>query len=313
MKLLLTCDFGKEKMDYIRNLEYEITCIKENQIMGKDKFNNFEVIVCNNLFKYHDFNEFENIKWIQLLSSGVDKVLFEQIKQANILLTNCKGAYSIPIAEWTITKILELYKNSRKFYELQNNKNWEKNKSIYELHNKNACILGTGSISIEIAKRLRAFNVKVTGINTTGVDLEYFDECFTLKNLKHVLSTNDIVINTLPLTEKTINLINDDFISKMKIKSVLINVSRGKILDELALIKYLNSGHLLGAALDVFELEPLPPSNPLWLSNNIIITPHVSYASDKGDQRIFDIVFENLKRYKNNLVLINNVEHSKGY
>lgn len=313
MKVLSTFDFGKEKMDCIKKIGIEITLIKEKEIDEIDNFNDFEVIVCNNPFKYFDISKFGNLKWIQLISSGVDAVPMQALKDASIILTNCKGAYSIPIAEWVIAKVLEIYKNSKKFYQLQNNKMWEKYGDIYELNNKKACILGTGSIGIEIARRLKAFGVEVTGINSTGIEVEFFSKCFALENKNSIVSISDIVINTLPLTVKTINLINDDFLAKMKTKSVLVNVSRGKILDEKALIKYLESGHLLGAALDVFELEPLPSSNHLWLLDNLIITPHVSYRSDIGNQRVFKIVFENLIRYKNGEELINKVDYTKAY
>lgn len=313
MNVLSTFNFEKDKMACIKNLGINITLIKEEE-MGKIEIcSDFDVIVCNNTFKYFDISKFDNLKWIQLISSGVDKVPMQTLMHANIILTNCKGAYSIPIAEWVIAKVLEIYKSSKKFYELQNKKIWEKNRIIYELNNKKACILGTGSIGIEIARRLSAFGVEVIGINSTGREKEFFSKCFALENKNSTVSISDIVINTLPLTVKTINLINDDFIANMKTKSVLINVSRGKILDEKALIKYLESGHLLGAALDVFEFEPLSSSNRLWLLDNLIITPHVSYRSDIGNQRVFEIVYENLVRYKNGEELINKVDYTKAY
>ncbi|MCD2347715.1 NAD(P)-dependent oxidoreductase [Clostridium guangxiense] len=313
MNLLSTFDFGKEKMDCIKRLGIEVTLIDGKKIGEICNCNDFEVIVCNNFFKYFDISKFGNLKWVQLVSSGVDAVPIQRLKRAGVILTNCKGAYSIPIAEWVITKILEIYKSSKKFYKLQDNRKWEKYEYMYELNNKKASILGTGSIGVEIAKRLKSFGVEITGINSTGMKIKFFKKCFAMQNINNVLNVSDIVINTLPLTVKTINLINDAFFANMKAKSIFVNVSRGKILDEKALIKYLKSGHLLGAALDVFELEPLPPNDPLWLLNNLIITPHVSYRSDIGNQRVFEIVFENLIRYKNGEELINKVDYVKGY
>lgn len=313
MKLLSTFDFGKEKMDCIKGLGVDVTLIKEKKIGEICDYNKFDVIVCNNPFKYFDISKFGNLKWVQLVSTGVDAVPLQVLKRAGVILTNCKGAYSIPIAEWVITKILELYKGSKKFYELQNNKKWEKYEYIYEMSNKKVCILGTGSIGVEIAKRLKAFGVEIMGINSTGIKVENFSKCFTMQNINNVVNVSDIVISTFPLTVKTINFINDDFFANMKAKSIFVNVSRGGILDEKALIKYLKSGHLLGAALDVFQLEPLPPHDPLWLLDNLIITPHVSYRSDIGNQRVFEIVFENLIRYKKGEELIKRVDYAKGY
>lgn len=313
MKLLSTFDFGKEKMDCIKGLGIEVTLIKEKEIGRICNCNNFDVIVCNNPFKYFDISKFGNLKWVQLVTSGVDAVPLQVLKRAGVILTNCKGAYSIPIAEWVITKILELYKGSKKFYELQYNKKWEKYDCMYEISNKKALILGTGSIGVEIAKRLKPFGVEIMGVNSTGIKAEFFSKCFAIDNINNVVNVSDIIINTLPLTVKTINLINDDFFANMKAKSILVNVSRGKILDEKALIKYLKSGHLLGAALDVFESEPLPPNDPLWLLDNLIITPHVSYRSDIGNQRVFQIVYENLIRYNVGKELINMVDYGKGY
>lgn len=300
-------------MECIKKLGIEITLMKEKAISEIKCFDDFQIIICNRAFDFVDISRFPNLKWIQLVSAGADTLPFEVINRANILLTNCKGAYSIPIAEWVILKVLEIYKSSKKYYELQNNKTWEKYSAIYELNNKKACILGTGSIGVEIAKRLKVFGVEVSGINSTGKYIEAFNKCFSLENKNDILGINDIVINALPLTVKTINLMDESFFSKMKVKSILVNVSRGKILDEKALIKYLQSGHLLGAALDVFELEPLPTSNSLWELDNLIITPHVAYRSDIGNQRVFDIIFENLIRYKKGQDLINRVDCNKGY
>lgn len=313
MKLLSTFDFGKEKMEYIKKLGVRITLIKENEIDELKSCKDFEVMICNNFFVNFDISRFSSLKWIQLVSSGTDKVPMQALEGAGVILTNCKGAYSIPIAEWVVAKILEIYKSSKKFYELQDNMKWQKYEYIYELSNKKACILGTGSIGVEIARRLRAFGVEVMGINSSGKKVEAFNQCFAMKNINDVLSVSDVVISTLPLTIKTLNLIDNDFLAKMKTRSILVNVSRGKIVDEEALIRHLKEGHLLGAALDVFEFEPLPSNSPMWRLDNLIITPHVSYKSDIGNERVFKIVFENLVRYKRGEELINRVDYVKGY
>jgi len=255
----------------------------------------------------------KRLKWIQLSSVGIDQVPVNYIKDKKIILTNNKGGYSIPIGEWITLKILEMLKNSRDFYEKQKMKKWKLDTSILELYGKTIGFIGTGSIAMEAAKRLKGFDVKILGLNTNGTPVEYFDKCYNRNELAYMLSLVDILILSIPYTEETHHLINNRALANISKGIYLVNISRGSIINEVDLINSLNEGKIIGAALDVFEEEPLKEDNPLWEMDNVIITPHNSWISEMGNERRFETIYNNMKSYINNEDLFNVVNLNRGY
>lgn len=313
MKALFTYNYGEENMDRIRNLGYEIIEKQEKEILYSEDMEDVEVLVCYNPFTALDVKKMKNLKWIQLSSVGVDQAPIDAILEQQIILTNNKGGYSIPMGEFVVLKTLELYKKSAQFYEQQKNKKWKMNMNLLELYGKNIAFIGTGSIAVESAKRFQGFEANIIGVNTNGRATEYFHQCYSIDELDEVLAMSDVVIITMPYTKNTHHLINKDRLNKMKKDAVLINVSRGSIINEKDLIKHLEEGNLLGAALDVFEEEPLPATSPLWEMENVIVTPHNSWMSEMRDERRFKTILENMDRYMNNRELLNVVNLKKGY
>lgn len=297
MKLLLTGAFkySQEQLNTIHSLGYEITFVQDERVPLDIDVSKFEAVVCNSLFLYNDIRKFKNLKFIQLTSAGLDRVPLDYIKKKRIKLFNAKGVYSVPMAEWVILKILEIYKKSRQFYKNQDKKKWDKQRDLLELTGKTASIIGFGSVGYEVAKRLKAFDVKVIGVDIYIIEEELLDECYIVENIEEVLNKSDIVILALPLTEETRHLMDRNRIEHMKAKSVLVNVSRGGVIEETALIESIKDGKFLGVALDVFEEEPLSKDNPLWEFNNVIITPHNSFVSDKVNERLFECIEANLR------------------
>lgn len=302
MNLLLTgaFNYSKEQLKQISSMGYEITFIQDERIKLKIDLSGFEAVVCNNLFLYNDIHKFKKLKFIQLTSAGLDRVPIEYIYANNIRIENARGVYSVPMAEWVVLKILEIYKNSKKFYQLQNEHKWEKQRDIIELTEKTVAIIGFGSVGKEVAKRLRAFDVYIIGVDIGNVESELVNEYQKIDLIDKVIERSDIVILTLPLTDETIHLINKDKIEKMKENCVLVNVSRGDIIDQDALIDALEAKKFLGVALDVFEEEPLSKDNRLWNINNTIITPHNSFISEKTNERLYSKILLNLQYLKDN-------------
>lgn len=313
MKALFTHNFGKENMELIKDLGYEIIEKRDKDLIYSEEIQDAEVLVCYNPFSTLDISKMKNLKWIQLLSIGVDQVPSEILLKNNITLTNNKGGYSIPMGEWVVLKTLEMYKKSAQLYNQQKVRKWKMDTSLLELYGKTIVFVGTGSIAIESAKRFQGFGVNIIGVNTKGRETEYFDRCYSIDKLDEVLSISDVVVLTMPYTEKTHHLINTDRLKQMKKDTVLINVSRGSIINERDLIKHLKEGNLLGAALDVFEEEPLPLENSLWDMENVIVTSHNSWISEMKDERRFKTVFENMKRYTKQENLVNIVDLGRGY
>ncbi len=314
VKALFTYNYGKENMKKIESLGYDIIIINEKEIQYKNQFKDIEVLVCYNPFNTLDISLMKNLKWIQLSSTGVDQVPKEVVLKNNIIVTNNNGGYSIPIAEWIVLKTLELLKNSKNFYRKQENKIWKLDTSLLELYGKTIGFIGTGSIAKEAAKRFSAFDVNILGVNTKGKDVEFFDKCYSRDNIKEMVSKCDVVVVSIPYTKATENLVNENILNSMKDEALFINISRGNIVDEKKLIENLKLGRIKGAALDVFEDEPLVKDNPpIWDLENIIITPHNSWISEKRNIRRFNVIYENLKNYKEGIELKSIVNMSKGY
>lgn len=294
-KLLLTGAFkyNQEQLSNLEHLGYEIVFVQDERKTLNIDVSDIDAVVCNSLFIYNDIKEFKNLRTIQLTSAGLDRVPLDYINEKGIQLFNARGVYSIPMAEWAILKILEIYKKSRIFYKNQEQHKWEKQRELLELTDKTAAIIGYGSVGKEIAKRLKAFGVTVISVDRQVKEDEYVNESILIDNLDLALEKSDIIILTLPLTDETQHLINEEKIKVMKDDAVLINVSRGGIIDETALIESLRNDRFFGVALDVFEEEPLNAS-PLWDCENVIITPHNSFVSDKVNERLFELMIKNL-------------------
>jgi phosphoglycerate dehydrogenase-like enzyme len=313
MKVLFTYGYGEEKMKAVTGLGYELLYVNEKEISYTDAISNIDALVCYNPFDKLDISKLKQLKWIQLSSIGIDQLPKQKVKEQGIIVTNNRSGYSIPMGEWIVMKILELLKNSKAFYSKQSEKKWKIDTTILELYNKTVCFIGTGSIASEAAKRLQGFDTNVIGINTTGKEVEYFNSCYPMKELEYALSQADVVVLSIPYTKETHHLINENNIRSLKNSACLINIARGSIIKESALIEALQKGGIRGAALDVFEEEPLPENSPLWKLDNVIITPHNSWISEMRNERRYNIIYENLKRYIANERLMNIVNIVKGY
>ena len=253
-----------------------------------------EMIVGTPSPNYLNLESLPKLRMIQLPSAGYDRVPLQQLKSRNITLANASGVYSIPIAEWVIAKLLEIIKQSKYYYQNQSQNIWKKNYNMIELPNRKALIFGTGSIGQEIAKRLNAFDVIVDGINSNGRDIIHFHECFDMKKGKEIAKNYDILIFSLPNNEETAGLVNAEFLKDLKQEAILINIGRGTLINEEDLIESLKQGKFMGVALDVMSIEPLPPTNELWVHPKVIISPHSSFISDRIDQRRVDLISSNI-------------------
>lgn len=303
----------EERIKMVENLGYKVYVENESNFEYKPYMKNIDALMCYKPFEKLDIEKFENLKWIQLTSMGFEQVPIEKVLKNNIIVTNNKGGYSIPMGEWVVLNILELIKNRKKSYKNQENKRWFMDFSVGEVYGKTVSFIGTGDIAKESCKRLKGFGVNILGVNTTGKSVEYIDKCYPIEELDYVLGISDFVIVCLPHTEKTHYIFSKDKFSKMKKDSYFINVSRGAVVNEKDLIDYIEKGSFKGVALDVFEKEPLSKSSKLWKMENVIITCHNSWISEKIAERRWNLFYENLKRYIEGEDLLNVVNIKKGY
>ena len=253
-----------------------------------------EGVICNGLFLTHQIEKFINLKFIQLTSAGFDRVDMNYVKAHNIEIHNARGVYSIPMAEYAICGVLQLYKQAAFFRENQRNHFWEKHRGLLELAGKKVLIVGCGSVGNECAKRFKAFDCTITGVDLYPREDSLYSEILPLDKLENALNQADIVVLTLPLTEQTRHLIDDSKLSLMKDSATLVNIARGAIIDTNALLNQIDRFN--GAVLDVFEEEPLSENSPLWEKQNIILTPHNSFVGEGNGGRLREIISENLMK-----------------
>ena len=253
----------------------------------------YEAVVCNGLFLYNPIERFTNLRLIQLTSAGLDRVPLDYVRAHGIELHNAAGVYSVPMAEFAIGGILQLYKQSRFFAANQAQHKWEKHRGLLELSGKRACILGCGDVGREIAKRLSAFGCRITGVNRTVRELPDFERVLPLEKLVDAASACDILICCMALTAETRGIVSKDIFDCLPSGAIFVNVARGALADEAALTAWLQSGG--HAVLDVFEEEPLPETSPLWDMESVLLTPHNSFVGDGNRERMWQTIKENLK------------------
>lgn len=299
MKLLLTGAFNytDDNMTALKNAGFEITYIQNELEKLTIDCSQFDAVVCNSLFLHNQIENFKNLKAVQLTSANYDRVPVSNFAKQGIALFNAKGVYNIPMAEWAVLKALEIYKDSKFFFKNQEQKLWNNNRNLLELYGKTVLIVGVGNIGQECAKRFKAFGTKVLGADIFDSKCEFVDEFFYIDSLNTALKLCDIAVLCLPLTEKTEHIINEETLNCLKDDAVLINISRGKIINEPDLINALNNNKFAGVALDVFEDEPLSPQSPLWSISRVYISPHNSFVSDAVNQRLFRLIYKNLTEF----------------
>jgi phosphoglycerate dehydrogenase-like enzyme len=239
-----------------------------------------------------------HLKWMHTFSAGVDSPFFIDLIKKGVTLTNSSGAAASPIAQTAILYMLALSRNVRAWFEHQDNKEWERHE-FTELDGARLAVIGMGPIGVEIARLGAALNMDVEGIRRSPTGHEPCPT-FSFDQLSEVLGRADWVALALPLTPDTQNLFDQQQFAHMKPGAHFINVGRGELVDETALINALNSQHLAGAALDVFATEPLPEDSPLWSMKNVLITPHSSGASVKSGLRAEELFVRNFALFVQN-------------
>ncbi len=296
MNLLVTGAFAwsREELHQLRELGHEVVYMQQEKDRLPCDAAWVEGIVGNGIFLSHPIEQFSALRLIQLTSAGFDRVPMDYIRAHGIEIFNAGGVYSIPMAEFAVGGVLQLYKQSGFFRDRQKEHRWEKHRGLLELDGKTVCILGCGSVGSACAKRFRAFGCRVEGIDVFPYESEHYERMLPLAEMEKGLANADITVITVPLTAETHHLIHADRLAGMKAGSVLVNISRGGVIDTDALIAALKT-HLGGAVLDVFETEPLPDDSPLWDMDHVILSPHNSFVGDGNHARMLHVILHNLE------------------
>ena len=297
MRLLVTGAWRctSEQLNTLAQHEHNVVWMPNERDDLPCAYEEVEGVICNGLFLYHPIERFTNLRYIQLTSAGFDRVPMDYVAAHGIEIHNARGVYSIPMAEFAIGGVLQLYKQSKFFCENQKRGVWEKHRGILELFRKTACIVGCGSVGTECAKRFGAFGCRVIGVDLYPREDAHYEKMYPLSEIENCLARADVTVLTLPLTDQTRHLMNEVRFAAMKQGSVLVNIARGAIVDQNALLRALDE-KMLGAVLDVFEEEPLAANDALWKQENVIITPHNSFVGDGNHARMLGVILSNLER-----------------
>jgi phosphoglycerate dehydrogenase-like enzyme len=255
------------------------------------------------------------LRWIQAMGSGVGQFAASHLDEAGVILTNAVGVGAPSIAEFTVGRIIELYKNFPKLAELQEGQDWTPQFGRL-LRGSTVAVVGLGAIGQAVADRVKPFGVQVLAIRRSwqpGMTAPNVDELFGPSALHEVLSRSDVVVLAAAGTPETADMIDQAAIGAMKPGAIFVNVARGNMVDENALIEALASGHVAGAATDVAREEPLPAGNRLWDAPNLLISPHSSTSQDRYFEMIFELFVDNMSRYVGGQPLRNRVDLTSGY
>jgi len=263
------------------------------------------------------------LQWIHTGSAGIENILphFISYAPSEAILTNGAGQASIPIAQFVLTQILSTSRQLPEYVVAQQQRIWLRPSlrnnppDVIEVADMRVLVLGTGSIGSEVAKICSAVGMHVWGVRRQAATIQPpFQQVMSFDDdWRALLPAMDYMVLCLPLTDESFELIGPRELAAMKSTGWLINIARGAIIDESALISALHEKRIGGAALDVTVTEPLPTDSPLWNCPNVILTPHISWRSPQFDQRSIDLFIDNLHRYRSGQPLVNLIPREKGY
>ena len=252
-----------------------------------------------------------NLKWLHVANAGVDHPIFSEMLARGVRLTTSSGSTAEPIAQTAITALLMLARNFPYWMQAQREHRWSPisiEQFPRDLSGQTAVVVGLGHIGKAFARLARALGLTVIGVRRSPMSAgDPVDEMHTPEQLPDLMPRTDWLVLACPLTPETRGLASADLLARMPKTAHVINVGRGEVVDEPALIAALESGALAGAYLDVFQQEPLPADSKLWDLPNVIVTPHNSIASAGNAQRIYDIFVDNLQRLHEGKPLRNEV------
>jgi D-2-hydroxyacid dehydrogenase (NADP+) len=236
------------------------------------------------------------LRWIAALTTGTDHLNSLKHLRKDVLVTNARGIHGPQMSELAIMNMIAL---SRRLPQMQRNQaaaKWERWPQPV-LQEKTVVIIGVGQIGECLADRCRAFDMKIVGVSDARPDIPGFDKVFPRTKLKDAAALADFLVVLVPLTAETRHMISDDILAAMKPSSFIINIARGDVIDEAALIRRLQDGGIAGAGLDVFTEEPPTPDSPLWSMPNVIMTPRIGGMSDRYPEQAFPLMVHNLRAF----------------
>lgn len=262
----------------------------------------------------------KKLKWIHSPAAAVHQLMYPELINSKVVLTNSTGVHGPVVAEHAIAVLLALAKRLPQAMHYQAKKIWaqellwNEHPRPREVAGATVLVVGMGGIGREFAVRAKALGMKVIAIRENPAKgTGPADEVYGLAQLDELLPKADFVLLCTPVTAATTGIINKERLNKMKFGAYLINVARGPLIDDAALVEALQQQRIAGAALDVFTEEPLPADSPFWSLENVLITPHTAAVTEKLWERHYELIVENLNRFLAGKPLLNEVDKRRGY
>jgi phosphoglycerate dehydrogenase-like enzyme len=325
MKNLLIADAGAERLQsalgehseeinlYIMGVGGSITCNGENIDPGMADVHygwfSHDVVAADYTREYAvQMLKAPNLEWVQSLSAGLDDPFFAKLAEKQIRLTN-SNAQAPAIAEYVVASVLDRYQGFAARRQYQTERKWEPN-NFRELFDSNWLIIGYGNIGQRVGERAKAFEANVIGVKRSATNVPGADEIITYDQIKDVLPEQDVVVLACALTDDTRDMVDASFMLQMKADSILVNIGRGDLVIEEALLETLDQGAIDYAVLDVFRQEPLPEDSPFWHHPRVLVTPHSSNRGHGTHDRGDELFLHNLKALVQDTPLKNEVDVS---
>ena len=252
------------------------------------------------------------LRWIQITSAGAEHLLPARVRLTNIAVTNTRGIHVDLMADYAFAVMVALNMHFPRFFADQQVGRWEQRLSV-PLAGRTLGVIGAGAIGGEIARRGAAFGMHVLAVKRTPAPVEGAAEVVAPDQLHRVLGRSDFVVLVVPQTAATRGMIGDAELRAMKSTAYLVNIARGNVVDEAALVHALRKQWIAGAALDVFEEEPLPSASPLWSLPNVMVTPHVAGEPADYARRVAEVFVDNLLRLRRGEPFRNVIDFDRGY
>ena len=331
--VLSTVRFNEEQLDRLRAVSARLRLVQHTvrsvDELPPDVWSEVEVLCTFGALP--EVAQAPRLRWVQLLSAGADHAIDHPVFREDVLLTTTSGIHAINIGELVMLMMLAWGQRLPGLIEHQRRATWPENRfELFlpqELRGATIGIIGYGSIGREVGRLACAFGMRVLALDESEdpVDGGYTvpgvgdpeggipERLLRPHELRTMLAECDYVVLAVPLTGATRSLIGPDELQAMKRSAFLINIARGGVVDEPALVRALREGWIAGAGLDVFVQEPLPSDNPLWGMENVILTPHIAGMTPHYNERAADVFAENLRRYLSGQPLLNQVDFAKGY
>lgn len=314
MKILINTEITSEHRQQIEAVSEQLHVIEaQNSAEALRNIGDTDVVFGG--FNRTLFENAKQLKWVQVLSAGVDGLLFPEFVQSDVVLTSAKGFVGPHLADQAWALILGLLRGiGRSVRE----RTWDNRMSIrlatWELSERTLGIVGLGGTGIDVARRAQGFDMRTIAVDPETVDAPSFvHEVWQMNRFHELLAQSDVVAICAPLTPETHGMFDDAAFQAMQSHALLVNVTRGKIIDGPALLRALNNGSIGGAGLDVTPEEPLPTDSPLWDMPNVIITPHVAGGSPIRLDRTVGLFCDNLERTLVGKPLLSVIDKEKGY